>query len=256
METRGTTRAARARNADSVASQSSRPGNGPVTTTPQTSPEVGSDALDEEAVERRIAELTAIVEKNERLDARRRTLADLERRVRLQGPERDPAGLAAQPPRERLTPGSQGRHSRPASPIQSQIDAEESDDDNGSSTKRRRQEGPGLPQPRAIAAPKPTFYNGEGRDQLRTFLRTCEQQFRINPTTYPSDRDRVVMASGFLQGEVANSWDRAQEREGASEMTWAEFRGFLLDQLIPAAQRGWNTGRQWNDLRQKNGESV
>jgi hypothetical protein len=64
------------------------------------------------------------------------------------------------------------------------------------------------------------------------------------------------MASGFLQGEVANSWDRAQEREGASEMTWAEFRGFLLDQLIPAAQRGWNTGRQWNDLRQKNGESV
>jgi hypothetical protein len=64
------------------------------------------------------------------------------------------------------------------------------------------------------------------------------------------------MASGFLQGEVADSWDRAQEREGASEMTWVEFRGFLLDQLIPAAQRGWNTGRQWNDLRQKNGESV
>jgi hypothetical protein len=64
------------------------------------------------------------------------------------------------------------------------------------------------------------------------------------------------MASGFLQGEVADSWDRVQERGEVAEMTWTEFRDFLLDQLIPAAQRGWNTGRQWNDLKQRSGESV
>jgi hypothetical protein len=100
------------------------------------------------------------------------------------------------------------------------------------------------------------FYGDEGREKLRTFVRICEQQFRTNPDVYTTDEARVVMASGFLQGELAEAWERLHGNDDPIGMTWAEFKEFLLDELVPAAQRGWTTGRQWNDLRQRHEETV
>jgi hypothetical protein len=107
-----------------------------------------------------------------------------------------------------------------------------------------------------IVAPQPSFYGGEGRGSLKTFCRTCEQQFRVNRDLYYDDSKKITLAQGFLTGEVADAWERRTQNEEQTEMTWEQFKGFLLDELSPATLRGIDVGQKWNEARQGPNQSV
>ena len=199
-----------------------------------SNPPLAEAESDADRVERRIAELAAVVEKHKREEERRRVLADLERQVRrIAG---DNEASSGQTP----TRASSTSQSRPRS-----------DSDQAMTSVAKR------PRPhKDISAPNPIWYSGESRDRLRAYLRTCEQQFRVKPETYVTDLDRVTMASGYLGGGTGVRFDRIQLRGDDLNMTWEGFKEYLLAELVPAGKQSWDIGRQWNDLRQRYDEPV
>ena len=209
--------------------------------TRMTSPSTQED----EDVEGEIARLTAVVADHERQRERRRVLENLKRQVEEIRTEATPANLTIRTRREPSTapmrvPSAQSRPREESS----------EDSDVTVNTKRRRKEK------KTIAAPQPSFYGGEGRGALKTFCRTCEQQFLVNPELYSSEQKKVLMAQGFLTGDVADAWERLGRAGGQAEMTWERFKDFLLDELSPATLRGIDVGRKWNDARQGPNQSV
>ena len=221
------------------------------TITNETTPNTNSlpDDNEDAARERRIEELTAVIEKHDQRQARRRVLVNLERQVQRIQSQREGDELETT---TGLHPDDAVNRHQPQQEPRGRSRPREEDDGEGRDTAPKRQRS----KEDRPAVPKPIFYSGGGRTALRNFTRICESIFEGQPEVYPSDKEKTKMGQDFLSGEVAGSWDRLRKAGETKEMTWKGFNDFLLDELSPAMMRGIDVGRKWNDAKQGPGQSV
>jgi transposase InsO family protein len=105
-----------------------------------------------------------------------------------------------------------------------------------------------------VIDPKP--YSGTNHREYLEFIRGCEQVFETRPTHYRFAADRVLYARGLLRGDPQNAWYRKEEREGRFNISWEEFKDFLLDELKPASLREVDVVRKYRSAQQGRDQKV
>jgi hypothetical protein len=98
--------------------------------------------------------------------------------------------------------------------------------------------------------PKP--YKGENLKEATMFLKSLETRFKIDKRSFETDEDKVLYASTCLTDKPAELWVEG----GDDDMTWDEFESFVNDCIADPVNRSLDVGQDYEDARQKEGESV
>ena len=78
--------------------------------------------------------------------------------------------------------------------------------------------------------PKP--YKGGNLKEHREFIRSCEMAFELTLENFSTERQRVMWAMQYLEGDPREAWWTHWERmSNTDNMIWKEFKDFLLDQV-------------------------
>ena len=76
------------------------------------------------------------------------------------------------------------------------------------------------------------------------------------PDIYEQDSAKVLYASQYIGGELADAFEHFKETKGRDNITWEEFKEFLKDEQMNPVTRTTTLARWYDEAIQRPGQSV
>jgi len=108
----------------------------------------------------------------------------------------------------------------------------------------------------AIKPIKPERYTGKSYRSYKEYIRQCEKAYRMLPDVYEQDSAKVLYASQYIGGELADAFERFEETKGRDNITWEEFKEFLKDEQMNPVTHTTTLARRYDEAIQRPGQSV
>ena len=70
-----------------------------------------------------------------------------------------------------------------------------------------------------IKSIKPERYTGKSYRSYKEYIRQCEKAYRMLPDVYEQDSAKVLYASQYIGGELADAFERFEETKGRDNIT-------------------------------------
>lgn len=113
------------------------------------------------------------------------------------------------------------------------------------------------PTKRTLRPRDPEPYSGSSLRAHREFMRACENAFDLTPENFPNEKDKVMWAMQFLQGDPRDAWYTQWERmRPIFNPTWTEFCSFTKDQLADPINRGLEAATKHQRALQRPDQTV
>jgi hypothetical protein len=103
----------------------------------------------------------------------------------------------------------------------------------------------------------PEPYRGKSLNEAQIFLSCLRTIFSIDPITYETDEEKVLYASTWLTSEPCSLWTFANPNGPPPGYTFdGDFEAFVNDCVADPVNRSLEVGRNYEEARQKENESV
>jgi hypothetical protein len=103
----------------------------------------------------------------------------------------------------------------------------------------------------------PEPYKGKSLNEAQIFLSCLRTIFSIDPITYETDEEKVLYASTWLTDEPRSLWTFANQNGPPPSYTFdGDFEDFVNDCVADPVNRSLEVGRNYEEARQKENESV
>jgi hypothetical protein len=103
----------------------------------------------------------------------------------------------------------------------------------------------------------PEPYKGKSLNEAQIFLSCLRTIFSIDPITYETDEEKVLYASTWLTDEPRSLWTFANQNGPPPGYTFdGDFEDFVNDCVADPVNRSLEVGRNYEEARQKENESV
>ena len=99
-------------------------------------------------------------------------------------------------------------------------------------------------------------YKGKTIREHNNFIYDCEVMFRNSPERFPHDKNKVLYAMQYLEGEPRDRWAAYERSTGADTSTWKEFATYLLDLVQDPVNRTLTMAQRYQDASQRTDQSV
>ncbi|KAI9881955.1 MAG: hypothetical protein M1823_006332, partial [Watsoniomyces obsoletus] len=94
-------------------------------------------------------------------------------------------------------------------------------------------------------------FRGRTQRELTDFIRRCERVFAIREVTYAADREKILLATSYLQGETQDAWYPKEREDSPDNATsWEEFLTFLRNALQPESLRRTDVHHRYRTAKQ------
>ena len=147
-------------------------------------------------------------------------------------------------------------------PNQAHDDNDDDDDTGTQSTSvvtgtKRAHDGTDAPVAYKKRSPiKLREYWGKTTREHREWIRDAEVAFRWTPWHFQTDEEKIIYAMPELRGEPRDLWFSYEAEVPASEQTWQDFTGFLLNLIGDPVNRQIDVAQAYAEASQRSHQSV
>lgn len=103
---------------------------------------------------------------------------------------------------------------------------------------------------------QPELFKAKTLKEARKFIRQLEVIFQLAPADYGGEHAKVLYASMYLDGEVADNWHHKYNVSNLGLYTWDEFKTDMLDAVEDPVNRGLTVAKAYEKAKQGEGQTA